>query len=136
MRPTDERWGDVATDLLPKLLREFVRIIGLAPTLILVERLGGLRIYVPLNPTPEHQLAQLIGFENLVKLSHEYGGESHFELPKARRALLAVRDAKIRADYRHKSVRQLAQEHRLTERHVTRIVATEVSSANQNRLFP
>jgi Mor family transcriptional regulator len=118
-------WSDLSIELLPKVLQEFVRLIGLHATMLLVERFGGLRIYVPLNPTADHHFAQLIGLENLQKLSQVYGREDHFELPKAERALIALRNAKIKADYGPKSIRQIAAEHRLTERHVVRILGTE-----------
>lgn len=127
-------WADLSTELLPKVLQEFVRLIGLYPTMLLVERFGGLRIYIPLNPTADHQFAQIIGLDNLVKLSQEYGREDHFELPKAARALRALRDAKMRAEYGPKSLRQLAAEHQLTERQVTRIVGAAVND-DQTELF-
>lgn len=129
-----ESWEDLSTDLLPKVLQEFVRLIGLHATMLLVERFGGLRIYIPLNPTADHQFAQIIGHDNLVKLSQEYGREDHFELPKAARALRALRDAKMRAEYGPKSLRQLAAEHQLTERQVTRIVGAAVND-DQAELF-
>ncbi len=129
-------WDKLTEELLPPLLQEFVRLIGVVATMQLVERFGGLRIYVPANPYPEHPLAQIIGFDNLVKLSRVYGREDHFQLPKAERALTALRDAKILADYGPKSIRQLAAEHRLTERHVTRIVAAaHVKNHDQTELF-
>lgn len=127
-------WSVLTIELLPKVLQEFVRLIGIQATMLMVEKFGGLRIYIPLNPTPDHHFAQLIGFDNLVKLSEVYGLEDHFELPKAERALKALRNAKIRAEFGPKSIRQLAHEHKLTERQVTRIVG---SSANddQSELF-
>jgi hypothetical protein len=127
-------WSDLSIELLPKVLQEFVRLIGLPATMLLVERFGGLRIYVPLNPSPDHQFAQIIGLENLQKLSQIYGREDHFELPKAERALKALRNAKIKAEYGPKSVRELASEHGLTERHVTRIVGTPTND-DQVELF-
>jgi Mor family transcriptional regulator len=128
-------WADLSTELLPKVLQEFVRLIGLQATMLLVERFGGLRIYIPLNPAPDHHFAQLIGFDNLVKLSQIYGREDHFELPKAKRALTALRDAKIKAEHGPKSIRQLAMEHRLTERHITRILGTQAGNDEQAELF-
>lgn len=120
-------WTVLAADLLPPRLEEFVRLIGLPATMLLVERFGGLRIYIPVSPTQEHPFAELIGFENLCALSAEYGIDGtglRFELPRALRALNAVRNARIRSDFIDGlSVRKLAAEHRLTERHVTRIVA-------------
>lgn len=128
-------WDQLSTDLLPKVLQEFVRLIGLPATMILVEHFGGLRIYIPLNPTPDHHFAQLIGFDNLVRLAQVYGREDHFELPKAERALKALRNAKIKAEYGPKSLRQLAMEHRLTERQVTRIVGDDAGNDDQVDLF-
>jgi Mor family transcriptional regulator len=129
-------WEQLSVDLLPKVLQEFVRLIGLQATMLLVDKFGGLRIYIPLNATPDHHFAQLIGFANLERLSKVYGREQHFELPKAERALIVLRNAKIRDEYRFKSLRQLAAEHGLTERHVTRIVGADPSSdEDQVELF-
>lgn len=115
-------WTILATELLPPRLHEFVRLIGLPATMLMVDRFGGLRIYIPLEPTPEHMFAELIGFDNLVALCSEFNGDRVL-LPRALRALNAVRNAKIRAEYGPKSLRDLASEYRLTERHVSRIVA-------------
>lgn len=120
-------WTVLANDLLPQRLQEIVGLIGLQATMRLVERFGGLRIYIPAVATPEHPIAELIGLDAFGKLCEEYSADGHglrFELPNARRALNAVRNAQIRDEFAaSKSVRELAAEHRLTERHVTRIVA-------------
>jgi hypothetical protein len=117
----------VACDLLPPRLREFVRLIGLPATLRLVEHYGGLRIYIPARPAPDHPFAELIGFDKLSVLSAEYavdGTGLRFVLPKAQRAFDAIRNEQIRTDFSTgKSVRALATEHRLVERQVARIVA-------------
>lgn len=120
-------WTDLATELLSPKLQELVCLIGLPATMRLVERFGGLRIYIPANPAPEHPFAEVIGYDNLVKLGQAIGvggqGE-RFLLPKAMRALHAIRNARIRGDYQAgKSTRTLAIEHHLTERHIERIVS-------------
>ncbi len=118
-------WTTSATQLLPPRLQEFVRLIGLPATMALVQRFGGLRIYIPATATPDHAFAEVIGLENLAKLSAEIGVDGtgdRFLLPKADRALIAVRDARIRAEFATKSTRMLAAEYGLTERHITRIV--------------
>lgn len=130
-----KNWADLSMELLPKVLQDFVRLIGLQATMLLVERFGGLRIYIPLKPTADHHFAQLIGLDNLRKLSEVYGREDHFELPKAERALLAIRNAKMKAEHGPKSIRQLAAEHRLTERQVTRIVGGDSKNIDQAELF-
>ena len=129
-------WTDLATDLLPPVLQVFVRLIGLQPTMALVERFGGLRIFIPTPErcTDEHQFAQIIGTANLVKLADAYGGLEHFQLPKAEKALLAVRNARIAADYSTtKTARQLAAEHRLTEGQVVRILSAQGATAPSDR---
>ena len=123
-------------DLLPPLLQDFERLIGLAATLDLVRARGGLRIFIPTpaRVTPEHALAKIIGVEALLELANEFGGEAHFALPKAVKALLAVRNSRICDAYAtHKTVRELALEHRLTERQVERIVAAAGVTAPLNR---
>ena len=129
-------WAAIADELLPPVLQDFVRLIGLQPTMALVERFGGLRIFVPTPErcTDEHQFAQIIGTANLVKLADAYGGLEHFQLPKAEKALLAVRNARIAADYSTtKTARQLAAEHRLTEGQVVRILSAQGAAAPADR---
>lgn len=116
------------TDLLPPLLQDFERMIGLPATMALVRAVGGLRVYFPTpdRVTPEHPYAAIIGLDNLLKIAHsEYGGKEHFQFPKAERALMAVRNARIAADYAGaKTARDLAAEHGLTESQIVRIVAS------------
>lgn len=128
--------------LLPPLLQDFERLVGLQATMALVQRWGGLRVYFPQpeRVTPEHPYAAAIGVEALTKLASEYGGLPHFQLPKAERALQAVRNARIAADYASsKTARQIATEHGLTEGQVVRIVAslgaTAPAERRQGRLF-
>ena len=124
-----------AFDLLPPLLQDFVQLIGLQATFALVERLGGLRIYIPTpdRVSSEHAYSAIIGVENLQRLAQQYGGIEHFQLPKASRALKQVRDARIAAEYAHKTARQLAAEYRLTEGHIARILAAQGAAAPPDR---
>ncbi|MFT4195823.1 hypothetical protein [Ottowia sp.] len=124
MTPVDQ----LATELLPPLLQRFVKLIGISPTMELVRRFGGVRVYVPTpeRATPEHPWAAIIGIDNLLALASEFGGQEHFQLPSAERALKAVRNARMAADYAtSKTARQLALEHRLTEGQVVRILSAE-----------
>ncbi len=130
-------WADLSTELLPVILQDFVRLIGLKHTMALVSAYGGRRLYIPVEPKPEHKLAQLIGVENLAVLSKIYGLQDHFDIPKAERALKHLRDEKIRGEYGPKSASKLALEHNLTERQIWNIVgaATVAFNGDQNRLF-
>lgn len=123
-------------DLLPPLLQDFERLIGLEATMAFVRHAGGLRIYIPTpeRVTDDHTYAQVIGTANLRKLAEVYGHESHFQLPKAERALLAVRNARIAAAYStHKTARELAVEYHLTESQIVRIVAAAGATAPVDR---
>ncbi|MFN3734179.1 hypothetical protein [Comamonas testosteroni] len=91
----------VPIDLLPPLLQEFERLVGLQATMALIQKWGGLRVYFPTleRATEDHPYAAVIGIDALLKLAGEYGGLPHFQLPKAERALQAVRNARIAAEY-------------------------------------
>lgn len=129
-------WSDLSTELLPQVLQDFVRLIGLAATMILVEHFGGRRLYIPINPHPDHHLAKLIGLDNLAKLSQVYGLEDHFDIPKAERALKHLRNEKIRSEYGPKSVSTLAREHNLTERQIWNILGDPSAlDTSQSQLF-
>lgn len=117
----------IPIDLLPPLLQEFERLVGLQATMALVRRWGGLRVYFPTpeRVTEDHPYAAVIGVDALLKLAEEYGGLPHFQLPKAERALQAVRNVRIAADYAtNKTAREIAAEYGLTEGQVVRIVAS------------
>jgi hypothetical protein len=128
----------VAAELLPPLLQRFVELIGLAPTMALVARFGGVRLYVPTpdRVTPDHPLAAIIGEHNLRALASEYGGHEHFQLPKAERAMKAARNARIVAEFERKSARQLAMEYGITEGQVVRILSAAGAQAPETRRQP
>lgn len=129
-------WADLSTELLPKVLQDFVRLIGLVATMLIVEQYGGRRLYVPINPHADHPLALLIGLDKLTILSKVYGLEDHFSIPKAERALRHIRDEKIRAEYGPKSASALALEHCLTERQIWNILARASDpNPDQDQLF-
>ncbi|WP_157900220.1 hypothetical protein [Rhodoferax koreensis] len=46
-------WADLSTELLPQVLQDFVRLIGLPATMLVVERHGGRRLYIPHRATPD-----------------------------------------------------------------------------------
>lgn len=129
-------WADLSTELLPQVLQDFVRLIGLVATMLIVEAYGGRRLYIPINPHADHPIARLIGLEKLAILSKVYGLEDHFDIPKAVRALRHLRDEKIRAEYGPKSASTLALEHHLTERQIWNIVGrNDDANTDQNQLF-
>lgn len=131
--------NQVTAELLPPLLQRFVELIGVAPTMELVRRFGGVRLYVPTpeRVTADHPLAAIVGGEdNLRALAEEYGGLPHFQLPKAERAMKAARNAQIVADYERKSAREMALEHGITEGQVVRILSAAGAQPPANRRQP
>lgn len=126
----------IDADLLPPILQDFVELIGLQHTLALVQAYGGVRLYVPkLQLEDDHPLVRQIGREAAEKLQAMYGGEPHFDIPKAERAVRAVRDARIRhLRGTGAPVRTLALDHRLTERQI-RTICGELEDDRQSGLF-
>jgi Mor family transcriptional regulator len=126
----------IDTDLLPPILQDIVELIGLQPTMRLVETYGGVRLYVPkLELEDDHPLIRQIGREAAEKLQAMYGGEPHFDIPKAERALRAVRDARIRhLRSAGASTRTLALDNGLTERQI-RTICGELEDDRQVGLF-
>ena len=109
-------------DHLPASLAEIAACIGLQPTLRLVERWGGLDLWVPQRPSDE-LLAQL-GREAAEALCARYGLERVY-IARAEAAVRAARDAEIR-DRRAAgwTAAQLARRYGLTERRVWAILAS------------
>jgi Mor family transcriptional regulator len=127
---------EIDTDLLPPILQNIVAGIGLPLTMKLVQARGGVRLYVPkLELEDDHYLVQLLGREAAEKLQSMFGGDEHFDLPKAERALRAVRDTEIRRRrIKGESVRSLALEYGLTERQIYAI-CDELMDDRQVSLF-
>lgn len=129
------RWAELPLARLSPRLQEFEQLIGIDATMRLVERFGGLRIFIPANPKSDHPYAEIIGFENLVKLSKEYSSDGlglRMTLPTANSAFLAQRDARILSGFSHKSTRELAREYGLHERQITRIVMKGIAPSGRD----
>ena len=61
-------------------LEEVAHIIGVSAAVLLAQRLGGARIYVPEEAHIDHPIALAIGLENAKKLSKHFSGE-YLEIP-------------------------------------------------------
>lgn len=128
--------ADIDASLLPGVLREMVSCIGLQATLRIVEHYGGVRLYVPVEIEADHPIAQMIGLDAARKLAAEYGGQDHFDIPRAAAALRAVRARQIRADRATGMThRALARKYHLTERWIRHVLGDEETTAEQAGLF-
>lgn len=117
---------EIDINILPGVLREMTDLIGLPATMQIVQRHGGTRLWVPAlveTLAPDHKLVKLVGMAAARTLSEQYGGET-LEIPKAERALRAIRDKAIREQWPAKSQSQLATEYNLTERQVRTILSS------------
>jgi len=126
---------DIDETLLPGVLREMNELIGITATMAIVQQFGGVRLYVPVNVPADHILIELIGVHNAEKLVDRFGGQEHFDIPKAEAALRHVRDIEIKRCWPGISQRELALKYRLTERRVREILGSERLGSNQMRLF-
>lgn len=109
---------------LPERGRAIAELIGMPATLKLVERYGGVRIYVPQTVPPAHPLVDLLGRDAAERLACAFGGDEHFDVPRCVLAARRVRDTVLVADFLSGlSHRQLALKYQLTERGVRKIIA-------------
>lgn len=106
-------------DYMPPSLAELVRLIGLASTLKLVERFGGIRLYVPLEQhlRDSHPIARAIGVDAARTLARDRATET-LEIPLAKDYLRRVRDRVMAGQYETKSATELAREYGMTRRNV------------------
>ena len=124
------------SDLLPPKLAELVDEIGFPATLKLVEKWGGIRLYVPLedNLDIEHPIAKEIGIDAARKLARAHS--EWLEVPRAARYMRGVRDKIIREAYDDASAARLARRFGMTRRNVFYIVGREdPADGRQQDLF-
>ena len=119
---------DIDINILPGILRDLVDLIGLPATMTIVQHKGGTGLWIPAQIetlAPDHKLVKAVGMEAAMKLSENYGGEE-LEIPKAEKAVMALRNKEIREKNQYMSQSQLALEYNLTERQIRTIVSVDV----------
>lgn len=124
---------DTLTELLPESIKLLVELIGLAPTLKLVQKYGGTAIWIPKQAKPEHGLAHLIGFDAFKTLC-AYAGDTALEIALCRKALVALRHREIINASQTHSDRQLALKYQTTERHIRRIRSNQPKTSSSVNL--
>lgn len=120
--------------LLPPLARELHGLIGIVPTLRLVEEMGGQQFPVSKNQRRQgairfERLAEVIGSHAAQVMTRHYGG-CVISIPMCAIALRELRDRELRADFdritlehpANHAVAVLNRKYKLTERHIWRIV--------------
>jgi len=109
------------SNALPDSAQALVEGLGWSDADRVIRLLGGTEIYVPARrPAPDHWLSVAVGHDVAQKLAHLAGGEDRFPIPRCHAALLAARDAQIRAAVGEIN-RDLALRYGLTERRIREI---------------
>ena len=68
-------------DHLPQLLRDIAELTSVQVALELAERLGGTRLYFPIDPAPDNLLARAVGLDTARVLARHYGN-LHLDIPR------------------------------------------------------
>lgn len=108
---------EIAVEDLPPSLVSMVELIGFSATLKLIQRWPGVRLYIPQQIGPEHEIAQCIGHRAATRLAKHLGNEV-ITIARAAQAMRAARNRKIIKESRTKSARQQALEYGMTERQI------------------
>lgn len=96
-------------------------MIGEEKTAILVQYLGGVRLYVPAKIHAEHSLAAWLGLDVAQRVCEEFGGLS-VEIPRLVDLRRAERNTQILADMAAgMSQRSCALKYQMTERNIRNI---------------
>jgi hypothetical protein len=141
-----------ALHLVPENVRTIIDLIGLSATIKLVEAYGGTHFPVPKTVRQEGQyfaaLSEAVGVDAAAMLVKHYGN-TRLYVAKCARAIRALRDASIRADYdshclelgHNATVNNvLVPKYRLCDRRIEEILEKEdqlipLSSDGQGSLF-
>ena len=104
-------------DLLPPQIRLFIRTIGIANTLRLLEARGGLPTHMPADPDKTSVFHKILSHADIQALADTFGG-SIIDIPKADKILRQLRNQYVVNALRngHKTGRELARELGLTYR--------------------
>ena len=113
---------DEFLDKLPESLQIIVRLTDLSTALTLVKRFGGTNLHFPPLKlvNDRHELAALIGVNNLRQLAQYYEGDTVY-MPLASHYGQFLRDEKIKQDSSELSTSELARKYHVSDRWVREI---------------
>lgn len=127
----DEKSLGLVRDMLPSSADDFVRLIGLRPTLALIGAMGGMDIDFPCagKGSVAREIEEIIGPEDAKTLQAYFGG-CRVYLPNANLALKALRNLCIIAEYDQLTTevsckeagKMLSRSYRLTDRTIENVV--------------
>lgn len=116
--------------LLPETFTQLVTVIGFQAALQLVQRMGGTSFPLGKHRVVHFSLSEIIGEKLALRLETAFKGQRTLYIPKCDQAIRQLRNQLIRQQFdelsQHqnaiKVVKQLAREHRITERWVWEIL--------------
>lgn len=119
-------------------LDNLTRLIGQEATMRLIEVYGGTAVYIPRASrcSETHELAQVIGLENLLAISRFYD-RTMLSVPRGLELSRDIRNAEIRKLASEYNQRDLARRFGLTERQIRTILHEQKApraSAPDNQL--
>ncbi|MGZ8236362.1 MAG: hypothetical protein ACXWTY_00630 [Methylobacter sp.] len=117
---TEAELDAVNADLLPPQARQLVRLIGMAHTLTLLEKRGGVTLRIPVNAHQAEVLPGILPMDAIVKLCAAMPGQ-RLELPKVDKIVKQLRNAVMRAERQELSASRVALRHDLSRRQVINI---------------
>jgi hypothetical protein len=113
--------------LMPPLAADWVDLMGVTATLLLIRAYPGLQMKVPVGEKDlktKRRLIDLLGEPAALAFINQHGGE-HLTVPMCMRLWLALRDAGIVAAYgQGVKVVELCATHWLAERQIRKILGT------------
>ncbi len=127
---------DEYLDKLPENLRLIIQLTDYRTAMILIKHYGGSDYHFPPLKTisESHELAELLGFNNLKKLCQFWNGDVVY-IPKSDRYLGILRDKRIEQDLKElgansKIQRELAKKYNVTTRWIRAVRKNQVSSTS------
>ena len=113
---------DEFLDKLPQSLQTIVRLTDLSTALVLVKKFGGQNLHIPTTKivNDRHELAHLIGFNNLIQICRYWDGDTIY-IPLASDYAQFLRDEKIKQDSATLSNDQLAKKYSVSNRWIREI---------------
>ncbi|MCF7964184.1 MAG: hypothetical protein K9L79_01455 [Methylobacter tundripaludum] len=117
---TEAELESVNADLLPPQMRQFVRLIGMAHTLTLLEKRGGVTLRIPVNAHEAVVLKEILPMDAIVKLCEAMPGQ-RLEMPKIDKIVKQIRNRAMTNERKHYSAASVAQRHNLSRRQVINI---------------
>lgn len=114
---------------LPSQVHSMLEVVSVATAMKIIEVYGGVRLYVPLDYPPNHEMTTLIGPEQAAALSKSYGAMDHFDIPLCRDVVRLLRNTRIlRLFGQGASYRELALKFGVSERMISKLISQNPSA--------